>query len=48
VSPFQANSGQNLRMGFEIRRKGRFESAERFVEQIKEIQEEAKAALIKA
>jgi len=35
-------------MGFEIRRKGRFESAERFVEWIKEIQGKAKAALIKA
>jgi len=32
VLPFQANSGQNSRMGFEMRKKGRFESAERFVE----------------
>jgi len=46
--PFQANSGQNPRMGFEIRKKGRFKSTERLVEQMKEIQEEAKAALAKA
>jgi len=32
VLPFQANSKQNPRMGFEIRKKGKFESAERFVE----------------
>jgi len=48
VLPFQANSGQNPRMGFKMRKKGRFESTERFVEQIKEIQGEAKAALAKA
>ena len=48
VSPFQANSGQNPRMGFEMRKKGKFESTERFVEQMKEIQEEAKVALTKA
>ena len=35
-------------MDFEIRKKERFESTERFVEKIKEIQEEAKAALVKA
>jgi len=32
VLPFQANSKQNPRMGFEIRKKGKFESTERFVE----------------
>jgi len=48
VLPFQANSRQKPRMGFEMRKKGRFKSAERFVEQIKEIQEEARAALAKA
>jgi len=48
VSPFQANNGQNLRMGFEMRKKRRFERAEKFVEQIKEVQGEAKAALAKA
>ena len=35
-------------MGFEIRKKGRFEKAEKFVERMKEVQGEAKAALAKA
>jgi len=48
VSPFKANSGQNLRMGFELRKKGKYEGAEKFVEKMKRVQEEAKAALAKA
>jgi len=48
VSPFQANSGQNPRMGFKMRKKGRFEEVEKFVERMKEVQGEAKAALAKA
>ena len=48
VSPFEANSGQNPRMGFEIKKKGRYEGAEKFVEKTKEIQGEAKAVLTKA
>jgi len=47
VSPFQANYGQNPRMGFEMRKKGRFEKAEKFAERMKEVQREAKAALAK-
>jgi len=47
VSPFQANNGQNPRMGFEIRKKKRFEKVEKFIERMKEIQREAKAALAK-
>jgi len=35
-------------MGFEGRKKGKYEGAERFIEKMKEIQEEAKAALGKA
>jgi len=35
-------------MGFEGRKKKKYEEAERFVEKMKEIQEEAKAALRKA
>jgi len=35
-------------MGFELRKKGRFEEAKKFTERIQEIQEEAKAALEKA
>ena len=48
ISPFKANYGQNPRMGFERRRKGKYEVAEKFVEKMKKIQEEAKAALGKA
>ena len=35
-------------MGFEMRRKGKYEGVEKFVTKMKEIQEEAKAALGKA
>ena len=48
ISPFKANYGQDLRMGFEGRRKGKYEAAEKFVEKMKKIQEEAKAVLGKA
>ena len=48
VSPFQANYGQDPRIGFEGRRKGKYEAAEKFVERMKKIQEKAKAAIKKA
>jgi len=48
TSPFKANYGQDPRMGFEGRKKGRYAGAKKFIEKIKEIQEEAKAALGKA
>jgi len=48
VSPFKANYGQDLRMGFEGRRREKYEAAEKFIERIRKIQEEAKAALGKA
>jgi len=48
VSPFQANHRQNPRMGFKLRKKGRYKGAERFAERMKKVQEEAKAALQKA
>jgi len=35
-------------MGFELRKKGRFEGAERFTKRIEEVQGEAKATLMKA
>ena len=47
TSPFKANYGQDPRMGFEERKKGKYAGAERFVEKMKEIQEEAKAVLKK-
>jgi len=48
VLPFKANYGQDLRMGFEERRKGKYEAAEKFVKRMKRIQEEAKTVLGKA
>jgi len=48
TSPFKANYGQDPRMGFEERKKGKYAGAEKFIEKIKEIQEEAKVALGKA
>jgi len=48
TSPFKANYGQDPRMGFEGRRKGKYEAAGKFVEKMRKIQEEAKATLGKA
>jgi len=48
VLPFKANTGQDPRMGFELRKKGKFEEANKFVERMQEIQGEAKVALVKA
>jgi len=48
VSLFKANSGQDPRMGFELRKKGKFEEANKFMERMQEIQGEAKAVLSKA
>jgi len=45
--PFKANYGQDPRMGFEGRKKGKYAGAEKFIEKMKEIQEEAKAVLRK-
>jgi len=48
VLPFKANYRQDPRMEFEIRRKGKYKGAEKFITKMKEIQEKAKAALGKA
>jgi len=48
MSPFKTNNGQDPRMGFELRKKGKFEEANKFVERMQEIQREAKVALVKA
>ena len=47
VLPFEANNGQSLKMGFELRKKGKFEGVERFVKRMEKVQGEAKAALAK-
>jgi len=48
ISLFKANYDQDPRIGFEGRRKGKYEVAEKFVERIKRIQKEAKVVLGKA
>ena len=48
VLPFIANYGRELRMGGDIRKKGKVKSAMDFVEKMKKVYEEAGAALKKA
>jgi len=48
ILPFRANYRQDSRMGFEGRKKGKYAGAEKFIEKMKQIQEETKAALGKA
>ena len=47
VLPFMANYGREMRMGGDIRRKEKVESATEFVQRMKKVQEEAEAALRK-
>ena len=47
VLPFIANYGRELRMGGDIRKKGKVESTTEFVERIKKVHEKAGAALKK-
>jgi len=44
---FKANYGQDPRIGFEGRKKGKYQRAEKFIEKMKEIQEEAEVVLRK-
>ena len=48
MSPFQVNYRRELRMGFDIRKKGKNEKAEEFAREIKERQEEARVALVRS
>jgi len=48
ILPFKASYGQDPRIGFEGRRKGKYKAVGRFVERMKKIQKEAKAVLGKA
>jgi len=48
VSSFQANSGRDPRMGFELRKKRRYGEAEKFAKKMEEVQRKAKVALVKA
>ena len=47
MSPFMANYSRELRMGRDIRKKGKVEKTMEFVERMKKVQEEAVAALKK-
>jgi len=47
VLPFMANYGKEIRIGGDIRKKGKIESAMEFVERMKKVHEEAEAALKK-
>jgi len=47
VLPFMANYGRELRMGEDIRRRGKVERAMEFVERMKKVHEEAGAVLKK-
>ena len=47
VLPFIANYGRELRMGGDIRKRGKVEKATEFVERMKKVHEEAEAALKK-
>jgi len=47
VSPFMANYGKELRMGEDIRKKGKVESATEFVERMKKVHKKAGVALKK-
>ena len=48
VSSFMTNYGREMRMGEDIRKRGKVEKATEFVERIKRVHEEARAALKKA
>jgi len=48
VSPFMANYGRKMRIGGDIRKRGKNEKAVEFVERMKRIHEEAEAALKKS
>ena len=45
VSPFMANYRREVRMGGDIRKKRKVESATEFVERMKKVYEESRAAL---
>jgi len=48
ILPFMANYGREMRMGGDIRKRGKVEKVTEFVERMRKVQEEAGAALKKA
>jgi len=47
VSSFKVNNGQDPRIGFEMRKKGKYKEVEKFAKRMRSVQEEAKAVLQK-
>jgi len=47
MSSFKVNNGQDPRIGFEIRKKGKYKEVEKFAKRMRSVQEEAKAVLQK-
>ena len=39
ISPFKMNQGQDPRIGFEMRKKEKYEGAEKFAERMRNVQE---------
>ena len=48
VSLLMANYGRKLRMGVDLRRKGKMEKATEFVKRMRKVQEQARAVLVRA
>jgi len=48
ISPFIANYGRELRMGIDLRKKGKIEKVTEFAERMRKVQEEAGAVLSRA
>ena len=48
VLPFKANNRQDQRMEFKMRKKGKYEGAEKFTKRMRSVQKKAKAVLQKA
>ena len=48
VLPFKANNGQDPCMGFEMRKKRKFERTKEFAKRIKEVHKEVEAVLRKS
>ena len=47
MSPFIANYGREMRMGVDLKRKGKMEKAMEFAERMRKVQKEVGAALMK-
>jgi len=48
VFPFMANYGRELRMGVDLRRKGKIKKMTKFIERMRKVQKETEVVLVKA